>query len=108
VAPVTINHLAEIMDMDRTTLTRNLELLVKQRLVQNEEGEDRRMRLVLLTEEGKQALERAWPLWEETQARIERALGRERFEALLNELATVSGHPCSVLVEPSCFFVEYV
>src|SRR5712691_9492548 len=51
VAPVTINHLAEIMNMDRTTLTRNLDLLVKQHLVQNEEGEDRRMRLVLLTEE---------------------------------------------------------
>lgn len=89
VAPVTINHLAEMMNMDRTTLTRNLDLLVKQGLVQNEEGEDRRMRLVLLTEEGEQALERAWPLWEEAQARIERALGGERFDALLNELATV-------------------
>lgn len=89
VEPVPINQLAEIMDIDRTTLTRNLELLVKQGLVQNEEGEDRRMRLVLLTEEGEQALERAWPLWEEAQARIERALGGERFDALLNELATV-------------------
>ena len=89
VAPVTINHLAEMMNMDRTTLTRNLDLLVKQGLVQNEEGEDRRMRLVLLTEEGKQALERAWPLWEEAQAHFERALGGERFDALLNELATV-------------------
>ena|SRR5260370_15791827 len=89
VAPVTINHLAEIMNMDRTTLTRNLELLIKQRLVQSREGEDRRMRLVLPTEEGKQALRRAWPLWEEAQARIERALGHARFDALLNELATV-------------------
>ena len=87
--PVSINHLAEFMDADRTTLTRNLELLVKQRLVQNEAGEDRRIRLVLLTEEGQQALARAWPLWEQAQARIERALGGERFDALLNELATV-------------------
>ena len=62
-APATINQLAEIMNIDRTTLTRNLELLVRQRLVRNEEGEDRRMRLVLLTEEGQQAHERAWPLW---------------------------------------------
>jgi DNA-binding MarR family transcriptional regulator len=89
VAPVTINHLAEVMDIDRTTLTRNLELLVSQRLLQTGEGEDRRMRLVMLTEEGEQALERAWPLWEQAHARIERALGRERFDALLNELATV-------------------
>ena len=89
VAPVTINRLAEVMNMDRTTLTRNLELLVRQCLLQTEEGEDRRVRLVLLTEEGEQALERAWPLWEQAQGRIERALGRERFDALLNELATV-------------------
>lgn len=89
VAPTTIHHLADIMNMDRTTLTRNLELLIKQHLVQNEEGEDRRARLVLLTEEGKQALEGAWPLWQEAQARIERALGHERIDALLNELATL-------------------
>ena len=87
--PVPINQLAEAMNMDRTTLTRNLDLLVKQGLVQNEAGEDRRVRLVLLTGEGLQALERAWPLWEKAQAHIERALGRERFDALLNELTTV-------------------
>jgi DNA-binding MarR family transcriptional regulator len=88
-APVSINHLAETMNMDRTTLTRNLDLLVKQGLVQNGENEDRRVRLVLLTGEGQQALERAWPLWEQAQAHVECALGRERFDALLNELATV-------------------
>jgi DNA-binding MarR family transcriptional regulator len=87
--PVPINQLAEAMNMDRTTLTRNLDLLVKQGLIQNGEGEDRRVRLVLLTGEGQQVLERAWPLWEEAQAHFERALGRERFDALLNELATV-------------------
>lgn len=88
-APVTINQLAEVMNIDRTTLTRNLDLLVKQRLVQTKEGKDRRMRLVLLTAEGEQALDRAWPLWAQAQARIEQALGRERFDALLNELAMV-------------------
>lgn len=88
-APVTINRLAEIMGMDRTTLSRNLELLAKQHLVRLEEGQDRRMRLVLLTQEGEQALRRAWPLWQEAQARIERALGRERFEGLLTDLSAV-------------------
>lgn len=89
VAPVTINHLAEILEIDRTTLTRNLELLIKEHLVQNREGEDRRMRLVLLTQEGEQALGRAWPLWQEAQARIERAFGSERLNALLTELAAI-------------------
>ena len=88
-APVTINRLAKILVMDRTTLTRNLELLTKQHLVRIEEGQDRRMRLVFLTQEGEQALRRAWPLWQEAQARIERALGRERFEGLLTDLSAV-------------------
>jgi DNA-binding MarR family transcriptional regulator len=89
VAPITIHRLAQIMDMDRTTLTRNLGLLIKQHLVHSGEGEDRRMRLVQLSKEGEQALRRAWPLWQEAQARIERALGRERLEALLTELSAV-------------------
>ncbi len=88
-APVTIHRLAQIMDIERTTLTRNLEVLAKQHLVRNEEGEDRRMRLVQLSQEGEQALKRAWPLWQEAQARIEHALGRERLDALLTELSTV-------------------
>jgi DNA-binding MarR family transcriptional regulator len=89
VAPITIHRLAEIMDIDRTTLTRNLKLLIKQHLVRDEEGEDRRMRLVQLSQEGEQALRRAWPLWQAAQAHIERALGPERLNALLTELSTV-------------------
>ena len=88
-APVTIHRLAQIMDIDRTTLTRNLEVLAKQHLVRNEEGEDRRMHLVQLSQEGEQALRRAWPLWQEAQARIERALGPERLDVLLTELSAV-------------------
>jgi len=88
-APISINRLAEIMEMDRTTLTRNLGLLIKQHLVRLEEGEDRRMRLVLLTREGEQALGRVWPLRQEAQARIERAFGQERFDELLTELSAV-------------------
>ena len=88
-APVTIKRLAGILVMDRTTLTRNLEVLAKQHLVRMEEGGDRRTRLVHLTQEGEQALRRAWPLWQEAQARIEHALGRERFEGLLTDLSAV-------------------
>lgn len=88
-APATINRLAGILDMDRTTLSRNLEVLAKQHMVRIEEGEDRRTRHVHLTQEGEQALRRALPLWQEAQARIEHALGRERFDGLLTELSAV-------------------
>ena len=88
-APVTINGLAKLMDMDRTTLTRNLSVLVKRHLARTEEGEDRRMRLVVVTPEGEQTLRRAWPLWQEAEARIVAAIGAERRDALLAELTAV-------------------
>ena len=89
VAPITINGLADLMSIDRTTLTRNLGVLINRRLVRSKEGEDRRTHLVVLTQDGEGALRRAWPLWEEAQARIEHSLGCERYEALLAELAAV-------------------
>ncbi len=88
-APVTINALAQLMDMDRTTLTRNLSVLVKRRLARTEEGADRRMRLVMVTPEGERALQQAFPLWQEAEARIVAALGPHRRDALLAELAAV-------------------
>lgn len=88
-APISINGMTASLAMDRTTLTRNLAVLTKQHLIRSEEGADRRMRLVTLTQKGEQTLEQAWPLWREAQARIERALGPARFDALLAELAAV-------------------
>jgi DNA-binding MarR family transcriptional regulator len=82
-----INRLAEIMVMDRTTLTRNLGPLTKQGMVRIEEGEDRRAHLVLLTRDGEQALLRALPLWKEALSRIVHALGQERFDHLLADLS---------------------
>jgi DNA-binding MarR family transcriptional regulator len=87
--PVNVNRLAELLSMDRTTLTRNLEPLTRQRFVRSEEGEDRRVRLIMLTPEGKAALVRALPYWQEAQVRIVQGLGQERFHALLIELSTV-------------------
>src|SRR5436309_10358447 len=49
-APVTSNRLAEIMDMDRTTLSRNLEVLAKQHMARRDEREDRRTRHGHLTQ----------------------------------------------------------
>src|SRR5260221_13115248 len=62
VAPITIHRLAEIMDIDRTTLTRNLKLLLKQHLARDQEGENRRMRPVQPSQEREQALMRGWTL----------------------------------------------
>ena len=86
-APITINHLATVVDMDRATLTRHLKILVDQGLIRYE-GEDRGTK-VYLTSEGEQAISRAWPLWQEAQEHIERNFGLERFNAFLDELKLI-------------------
>ncbi len=87
-APITINHLAKVMDMDRATLTRHLKMLIDQDLLRYE-GEDRGASQVLLTPEGEQALSHALPLWQEAQEHIERNFGLQRFNTFLGELASI-------------------
>jgi DNA-binding MarR family transcriptional regulator len=87
----TINELAERMAMDRTTLSRNLKPLVRSGLLEMQPGEDSRTRLVQLTPAGERALEEAYPLWQQAQQETVSALGEERHEALLGDVAqTVS------------------
>lgn len=85
--PITINRLAELMVMDRTTLTRNLGPLSKQGWVRSEEGEDHRQRVVTLTQEGERVLAQARPLWQQAQEHMLHQLGPQHAEALLAELS---------------------
>ncbi len=87
--PIAVGRLAEELALDRTTLTRALGPLQREGLVRVDQGEDRRRRLVRLTEAGGETLERARPLWRQEQGLMTAALGRDRFAALLRELSAV-------------------
>lgn len=78
-APPTITDLAEILAMDRTTLTRNLKLLRTRKLLDQSR--------IVLTPKGRRAAAGALPIWERAQAQITGTLGDKRWEALLVELA---------------------
>ena len=86
-APVTIRQLAASVVMDRTTLTRDLRPLERQRLVSIETGKDRRERKIDLTVKGAQVITRALPLWQKAQTQIAQGLGQERLQRLLEDLA---------------------
>ena len=86
-SPISISGLANLMVMDRTTLTRDLSLLNKQEWVRIEVGKDRRLRVVTLTEEGQQVLAQALPLWQQAQNQMLDWLGLQHVEALLAELS---------------------
>lgn len=87
--PVTVSRLAEATVTDRTTLTRNLKLLEKQDLIRVNSGNDRREREVTLTDQGREAVAKAYPLWLKAQRHVVKSLGEERWQALRQELSAV-------------------
>jgi DNA-binding MarR family transcriptional regulator len=68
--PVRIAQLADTVDLDRTTLARDLKPLTDRGLVEVAAGDDRRTRVVRLTGQGRAAIARAYPLWRQAQARV--------------------------------------
>ncbi|WP_263376808.1 MarR family winged helix-turn-helix transcriptional regulator [Granulicella aggregans] len=74
--PATMSSVAGLLAMDRTTLTAALKTLTRRGLVLvTPDPEDRRSRLLTLTEEGRAALAGAVPIWERTHAEVEALLG---------------------------------
>ena len=66
----TVNSLSESLLMDRTTLTRSLDILKKLKLVENLESNDARKRTVQLTSKGFETLDKAIPMWREAEEEI--------------------------------------
>lgn len=73
--PKTLTALAEQMEIDRTTLTRNLRPLVEQGLVGESTGTDARQRLFVLSASGAQLRAQARPRWRQAQRALEQNLG---------------------------------
>ncbi len=88
--PQTINEIAERLDLDRTTLTRNLKPLERLDLLKIEPGADQRTRKVALTKTGVNRLLKALPVWEAAQAQVVGGLGEDGFRALLSQLSKIT------------------
>lgn len=90
--PVSTNELANGLVVDRTTLTRNLRLLRDAGLVETQPGRGGREVRSVLSDEGRDALARAIPIWREAQCGIVSAFGEARWPTMVGELARlVSG-----------------
>jgi len=88
-APISITELSEQMGIERTTLTRNLQVLERDGLVKLGAGVDGRSKTVALTPKGKRRLEAALPLWEKAQGQVLRVFGATRWNALREELDAI-------------------
>jgi DNA-binding MarR family transcriptional regulator len=89
--PVATNRLATALVVDRTTLTRNLRLLRDAGLVETQRSGGRREVLFSLSDEGRDALARAIPVWREAQESIVTAFGERRWPTMVAELNRLVG-----------------
>jgi DNA-binding MarR family transcriptional regulator len=78
--------LGELTSLDETTLTRNLRPLVKAGWVAIRPGQDRREKLVNLTDAGAAKLRDALPAWERAQERLRVRLPEGTWVSLLGLL----------------------
>jgi DNA-binding MarR family transcriptional regulator len=83
---VTITQLAKQLGTDRTTMTRNLDLLMRKGWVTEASGADARLRIVLLTEAGRLKLDQAMPVWAAFQGRLVASMGEDTAGDLLLKL----------------------
>jgi DNA-binding MarR family transcriptional regulator len=81
-AAPTMKTLAGMLDSDPTTITRNIQGLVRRRLVALSPGRDLRERQVTLTRQGETILLRALPNWQKAQADVVSSLNRTELASL--------------------------
>jgi len=78
--------LGDLTSLDETTLTRNLRPLIDAGWVAIRPGEDRREKLVRLTDAGAAKLQDARPAWERAQERLRSRLPKGIWSSLLDVL----------------------
>ncbi|MEN5082571.1 MarR family winged helix-turn-helix transcriptional regulator [Bosea sp. TWI1241] len=83
-----VTELAERFALERTSLTRNLQLLAAEALIERCECKGR-AQTYLVTEKGRAAIENAIPYWRLAQERIETALGSERWSETRDGLRAI-------------------
>jgi len=89
--PPTIGSVAELLAMDRTTLTAALKPLERRGLVKvSVDKEDKRSRRLTITRPGRALLTRAFPLWQETHASIDQLVAGCRPNDLRGALRALS------------------
>jgi DNA-binding MarR family transcriptional regulator len=89
--PPTIGSVAELLAMDRTTLTANLKPLERRGLVKVAvDKSDKRSRRLGITPAGRALIAKAYPIWKRAHSQVERLItgsSSDQLRAALRELA---------------------
>lgn len=95
-----ISCLADALHLERTTISRELDVLERRKLVTTTVADDRRARTLTLTREGKAALAAAYRAWQKAHDDIVGAFGDEKFESLLANMRELGTTVKKLAVRP--------
>lgn len=84
---IRISHLAKELGLDRTTLTRNLDVLERHGFIKISSGEDSRTRIVTITHKGRTTVAKAIPLWNDVQRKVKQQMGETLWNQLMDNLS---------------------
>ena len=70
------------MVMDRTSITRALAPLERDRLIYSRAGADKRIRIISVTNKGRKLVEDAAPKWRQAQQALMQTIGEDRWRAM--------------------------
>jgi DNA-binding MarR family transcriptional regulator len=84
-------QLAELLEIDSTTLTRTLAPQLRKGWLHSEPGTDRRELRLRLTPAGQREYKRVLPYWRKAQKSLQQALGKEDWTHLINATVRTAG-----------------
>ena len=100
-AALPVAELAEILGLERTTLTRNLKPLQEAGWVELKSGADSRQRIVTITTSGRDMLKAAYVAWRRAQTEFEKLMGRDAVRSLHQQLETTMTQLAPLLEDDS-------
>ncbi len=87
--PSSIARLARELVMDRSTLTRNLKPLLTMELLELSVADNGKHKSVVVTDQGRDALIRSMPYWDQAQGHVVDRVGTEHWERIVADVNTV-------------------
>ena len=87
-AALPVADLAELLGLERTTLTRNLKPLIDAGWLELLPGADSRQRIVTITDGGRSKVKQAHAVWRRAQSEFEKLVGRDAVRALHEQIET--------------------
>ena len=88
-----VNELSKKLDLERTTVLRNLDKLKKMDLISYKKNDVYKVKVISLTVNGRKKLNDAKVIWEKTQQKFLNAFGlsnKNQFDSLMNKISKLN------------------